>query len=116
MIRRGPAHGGVAEFSDTPNVEQPPGINLAFRLGSRGAPRSGLRRVRAPSPPVQRIGEVAGRRLVAFWLKDQCVPAAMNVNVWQVLIRSRLRVDRLADPDSPLAEVVSQRESGQGDV
>jgi len=80
--------------------------------------------VRAPGAPVQGIGEVAGRPFVAFWLKDQRVPAAMNVNVWegtdqiQALIRSHPRVDRdrRADADSPLADLVSQRESGQGDV
>jgi hypothetical protein len=97
-------------------------MNLAFRPASRGAQRRGLRRVYAPSAPVQRIGEVAGRRLVAFWLKDQRVPAATNVNVWegtgqiQALIRSHPRFDRRADAGSPLADLVSQRERGQGDV
>ena len=76
-----------------------------------------MRRVGAPSGPVQRFGEVAGRRFVAFWLKDQRIRAAMNVNLWdltdqiQALIRSRLRVDRdpLADPDTPLAEFAPPR-------
>jgi len=61
---------------------------------------------------------VAGPRLVAFWLKDRRGPAAINVNLWQALIRPhpRLDRDRRADADSPLADLVSQRESGQGDV
>jgi 3-phenylpropionate/trans-cinnamate dioxygenase ferredoxin reductase subunit len=55
-------------------------------------------------------GDRAGRRFVAFWLKDGRVVAAMNVNVWdmtdalQDLIRSGKSVDpdHLADPDHPL--------------
>jgi 3-phenylpropionate/trans-cinnamate dioxygenase ferredoxin reductase subunit len=61
-------------------------------------------------------GDVAGREFVAFWLDaDNRVLAGMNVNVWDVLddvkalIRSRTPVDadRLADPQSPLADLVS---------
>jgi 3-phenylpropionate/trans-cinnamate dioxygenase ferredoxin reductase subunit len=57
-------------------------------------------------------GDVAGREFVAFWLDgDNRVLAGMNVNIWDVLddvkglIRSRnpVDVDRLADPQSPLA-------------
>jgi 3-phenylpropionate/trans-cinnamate dioxygenase ferredoxin reductase subunit len=60
-------------------------------------------------------GDVAGRRFIAFWCKDRRVLAGMNVNVWEVteqieaLIRSRRRIDRahLADPDTALADLVS---------
>jgi 3-phenylpropionate/trans-cinnamate dioxygenase ferredoxin reductase subunit len=58
-------------------------------------------------------GDVAGRRFIAFWCKEQRVLAGMNVNVWDVtdpikaLIRSCIRVDRarLADPDTPLEDL-----------
>ena len=61
-------------------------------------------------------GDVAGREFVAFWLDaDSRVLAGMNVNVWDVLddvkalIRSRtpVDVDKLADPRSPLTDLVS---------
>ncbi len=61
-------------------------------------------------------GDVDGREFVAFWLgDDDRVLAGMNVNVWDVvddvksLIRSRSPVDtnRLADPDTPLGELVT---------
>jgi len=60
-------------------------------------------------------GDVAGREFVAFWLDgDSRVLAGMNVNVWDVLddvkalIRSKAPVDadELADPQSPLAELL----------
>ena len=58
-------------------------------------------------------GDVAGREFTAFWLRDRRVQAGMNVNVgdgtdqFQAIIGSRLRLDpvRLADPDTPLAEL-----------
>jgi hypothetical protein len=61
-------------------------------------------------------GDVEGREFIAFWLRDQRVLAAMNVNVWdvtdqiQALIRSRLRVDhhRLTDADTPLTELAPE--------
>ena len=61
-------------------------------------------------------GDVAGREFVAFWLDaDNRVLAGMNVNIWDVLddvkalIRSRTPVDadRLADPRSPLSDLMS---------
>jgi 3-phenylpropionate/trans-cinnamate dioxygenase ferredoxin reductase component len=61
-------------------------------------------------------GDVAGREFVAFWLDgDNRVLAGMNVNIWDVLddvkalIRSRTPVDpdKLADPQSPLAGLLS---------
>jgi 3-phenylpropionate/trans-cinnamate dioxygenase ferredoxin reductase subunit len=61
-------------------------------------------------------GDVAGREFVAFWLdRDNRVLAGMNVNIWDVLddvkalIRSRTPVDadKLADPKSPLAGLLS---------
>ena len=59
-------------------------------------------------------GDVGRREFIAFWLKDGCVLAAMNVNVWDVtetlqrLIRSRRPVDpeRLADPAVPLESLL----------
>jgi len=61
-------------------------------------------------------GDVGAREFVAFWLDaDNRVLAGMNVNVWDVLddvkalIKSRTPVDgdRLADPQSPLSELLS---------
>jgi 3-phenylpropionate/trans-cinnamate dioxygenase ferredoxin reductase component len=58
-------------------------------------------------------GDVTAREFVAFWLRDNKVLAAMNVNVWDVgdavkeLIRAARAVDpsALADPNRPLDEV-----------
>jgi 3-phenylpropionate/trans-cinnamate dioxygenase ferredoxin reductase subunit len=60
-------------------------------------------------------GDPATREFIAFWLTGDRVVAGMNVNVWDVidpiqrLIGERVAVDdrRLADPDVPLAELVS---------
>jgi len=60
-------------------------------------------------------GDLHAREFIAFWLHDQRVVAAMNVNIWDViepiqeLIRSGERVDAatLADPDVPLGELVT---------
>jgi 3-phenylpropionate/trans-cinnamate dioxygenase ferredoxin reductase subunit len=61
-------------------------------------------------------GDVAGREFVAFWLDDaNRVLAGMNVNIWDVLddvkalIKSQSPVDpdKLADPQSPLPELLS---------
>jgi 3-phenylpropionate/trans-cinnamate dioxygenase ferredoxin reductase subunit len=59
-------------------------------------------------------GDPATREFVAFWVKDDRVAAAMNVNVWDVtealrhLITSQQPVDdeRLRDPDVPLDQLV----------
>ena len=71
------------------------------------------------APSFERVvfrGDVAGREFVAFWLDgDSRVLAGMNVNIWDVLddvkalINSRSPVDpdRLADPQSPLGDLVS---------
>jgi 3-phenylpropionate/trans-cinnamate dioxygenase ferredoxin reductase subunit len=61
-------------------------------------------------------GDLDAREFVAFWVADGRVAAGMNVNVWDVsdpirdLIRSREPVDlnRLADPDVPLSELVAR--------
>lgn len=58
-------------------------------------------------------GDLDGRELIAFWLRDGRVVAGANVNVWDVvedvkaLIRSGAQVDpaRLADPDVPLSDL-----------
>jgi hypothetical protein len=59
-------------------------------------------------------GDVGAREFVAFWLDgDDRILAAMNVNVWDVLdeikplIAGRAVVDvgKLADPDTPFADV-----------
>jgi 3-phenylpropionate/trans-cinnamate dioxygenase ferredoxin reductase component len=55
-------------------------------------------------------GAVADGEFIAFWLKDRCVIAGMNVNVWdvnedvQALVRSRRPIDpaALSDNDTPL--------------
>ena len=61
-------------------------------------------------------GDVAGREFVAFWLDDaNRVLAGMNVNIWDVLddvkalIKSQSPVDpdKLADPQSPLPDLLS---------
>jgi 3-phenylpropionate/trans-cinnamate dioxygenase ferredoxin reductase subunit len=60
-------------------------------------------------------GDVASREFVAFWLNEGRVVGGMNVNVWdvtgdvQALIRSGRPVDaaRLADPATPLADLLS---------
>jgi 3-phenylpropionate/trans-cinnamate dioxygenase ferredoxin reductase subunit len=71
------------------------------------------------APSFERVvfrGDVAGREFVAFWLDgDKRVLAGMNVNIWDVLddvkalIRSRTPVDpdKLADPQSPLGDLLS---------
>jgi 3-phenylpropionate/trans-cinnamate dioxygenase ferredoxin reductase subunit len=59
-------------------------------------------------------GDPAARELIAFWLRGGRVVAGMNVNVWdvtepiQALIRSGAPIDRarLADPDTPLEELL----------
>ncbi len=59
-------------------------------------------------------GDRDGGEFVAFWLKDRCVVAGMNVNVWdvnrhvQALIRSSGPVDvaALRDPGTPLDALV----------
>ncbi|WP_029287008.1 NAD(P)/FAD-dependent oxidoreductase [Cellulomonas sp. HZM] len=58
-------------------------------------------------------GDLDGRELVAFWLREGRVLAGMNVNVWDVvddvtaLVRSGAVVDRarLADPDVSLGDL-----------
>jgi 3-phenylpropionate/trans-cinnamate dioxygenase ferredoxin reductase component len=58
-------------------------------------------------------GDPATREFIAFWVKDDRVTAAMNVNVWDVtealrqVITSKQRVDddQLRDPDVPLDEL-----------
>ena len=62
-------------------------------------------------------GELGAREFVAFWLRDGCVMAGMNVNVWDVaddiraLILAGAAVDRrrLADPGIALRELVAAR-------
>ncbi|GAA3237219.1 NAD(P)/FAD-dependent oxidoreductase [Actinocorallia longicatena] len=59
-------------------------------------------------------GDPAGGEYLAFWLRAGRVVAGMNVNVWdvtqdlQALIRAQVPVDRtrLADPKTPLAELL----------
>jgi len=59
-------------------------------------------------------GDLKTREFVAFWHRDGNVTAAMNVNVWDVVEELRAIVgadraadlDRLTDPDVPLAEVI----------
>jgi 3-phenylpropionate/trans-cinnamate dioxygenase ferredoxin reductase subunit len=59
-------------------------------------------------------GDPATREFIAFWIKDNRVTAAMNLNVWDVVdplrrvIVSKHPVDdeRLSDPDVPLDQLV----------
>jgi 3-phenylpropionate/trans-cinnamate dioxygenase ferredoxin reductase subunit len=65
-------------------------------------------------------GEVATGEYFAFWLRDDRVLAAMNVNIWDAgdsitaLVRSGVRVDpaRLADPDVALEDLHADSASG----
>lgn len=60
-------------------------------------------------------GDLESRRFLAFWMDEERVTAAMNVNIWDVtaelqrLIRSGERIDRaaLADPAIPLTEMIT---------
>ena len=71
------------------------------------------------APGIDRVvfrGDVTGREFVAFWLDaHNRVLAGMNVNIWDVLddvkaliqSRSPVDADRLADPQSPLSDLLS---------
>jgi 3-phenylpropionate/trans-cinnamate dioxygenase ferredoxin reductase subunit len=69
-------------------------------------------------------GDPGRREFIAFWLKDDRVLAGMNVNVWdvtadiQALIRARRPVDRnrLADPDTPLSELLPEEAESAADA
>jgi 3-phenylpropionate/trans-cinnamate dioxygenase ferredoxin reductase component len=62
-------------------------------------------------------GDPSTGEFIAFWLRDGCVAAGMNVNVWdvnehvQALVRARQEIDvtALTDPDAPLASLVRRR-------
>ena len=60
--------------------------------------------------PVVVRGDPAGAQLVAFWLRDGRVRAAMNVNVWDVNDRLRALVGRRIDPDRLADESVALEE------
>jgi 3-phenylpropionate/trans-cinnamate dioxygenase ferredoxin reductase component len=61
-------------------------------------------------------GDPASGEFVAFWLRDECVVAAMNVNIWdinqhaQALIRSRRSVSsaQLTDPSTALDALAAE--------
>jgi 3-phenylpropionate/trans-cinnamate dioxygenase ferredoxin reductase subunit len=65
-------------------------------------------------------GDRGSGEFIAFWLRDGCVVAGMNVNVWdvnehiQALIRSRQPIDAtaLTDPDNPLASLAGRPTEG----
>nr|WSZ19038.1 FAD-dependent oxidoreductase [Streptomyces canus] len=65
-------------------------------------------------------GDVAGREFLAFWLADNRVLAAMNVNIWdvndqlQALVRTAQPVDTsmLTDPQVPLESLLRAPVSG----
>jgi NADPH-dependent 2,4-dienoyl-CoA reductase/sulfur reductase-like enzyme len=69
----------------------------------------------SPDADVVCRGDVETGEFIAFWLRDGRVEAGMNVNIWdvtgpiQALIRSgrEIPVDRLTDPDVPLAELAA---------
>ena len=68
-----------------------------------------------PEDEVVFRGDVDDGAFLAFWLRQQRVTAAMNVNIWDVndgireLIRSRHTVDArmLADPDVPIDALIA---------
>jgi 3-phenylpropionate/trans-cinnamate dioxygenase ferredoxin reductase subunit len=78
-----------------------------------GMEYSGLHRPGEYDDVVYR-GDPASREFCVFWLKEDGVVAGMNVNVWDVhsdirdIIKAGKPVDRarLADPSTPLADVV----------
>ncbi|MEV4582153.1 FAD-dependent oxidoreductase [Nonomuraea jabiensis] len=59
-------------------------------------------------------GDLAKREFLAFWLRDDTVIAAMNVNIWdqtdelKALVRAAAPLDRaaLADPATPLRRLI----------
>ena len=65
-------------------------------------------------------GERESGEFIAFWMRDGCVVAGMNVNVWdvtehiQALIRARRQVNvaALRDPDTPLESLAPHAPSG----
>jgi 3-phenylpropionate/trans-cinnamate dioxygenase ferredoxin reductase component len=65
-------------------------------------------------------GDPAQGEFIAFWLRDGCVLAGMNVNVWdvnehvQALIRSNQQIDlaALTDTDTPLESLVGELTTG----
>ena len=69
------------------------------------------------SDPVVFRGDPESREFIAFWLRDDRVAAALNMNVWdvtgalQALIRSGVPIDReqLADESVPLDDLGTAR-------
>jgi 3-phenylpropionate/trans-cinnamate dioxygenase ferredoxin reductase component len=65
-------------------------------------------------------GDPAQGEFIAFWLRDGCVLAGMNVNVWdvnehvQALIRSNQQIDlaALIDTDTPLESLIGELTTG----
>ena len=65
-------------------------------------------------------GDPAQGEFIAFWLRDGCVLAGMNVNVWdvnehvQALIRSNQQIDvvALTDTDTPLESLIGELTTG----
>jgi 3-phenylpropionate/trans-cinnamate dioxygenase ferredoxin reductase component len=69
-----------------------------------------------PGADVVIRGDLESRRFIAFWLNEEKVTAAMNVNIWDVtgelqeMVRSGERIDRVALADSaiPLRETTAR--------
>jgi len=67
-------------------------------------------------------GDPASFEFIAFWISEDRVVAAMNVNVWDVVeplravIASRAQVDDrlLTDPDVPPDALVARAETARG--
>jgi len=65
-------------------------------------------------------GDPAQGEFIAFWLRDGCLLAGMNVNVWdvnehvQALIRSNQQIDvaALTDTDTPLESLIGELTTG----
>ena len=105
-IRQGKAAAANILGANEPYVRTPYFYSDQFELGMeyRGfAPEWGKVVIR---------GDAGARQFLAFWMADSRVVAAMNMNLWndgaalRRLVESDARVDldRLADPDVPLAE------------
>jgi 3-phenylpropionate/trans-cinnamate dioxygenase ferredoxin reductase subunit len=65
----------------------------------------------APDDEVVVRGSEEGGEFIAFWLRDEVLTAAMNVNIWDVsddlrgLLGRSVQVDRLTDPDVALTDL-----------
>ncbi|HSN12295.1 MAG TPA: FAD-dependent oxidoreductase, partial [Propionibacteriaceae bacterium] len=104
-IRQGRLAGEVLLGKDSRYDWQPYFFTDQYDLGMEYVGHSGV-----DDEVVLRGSEQSGE-FIAFWLRDQVVTAAMNVNIWDVnddlraLVGRRVEPDRLVDASVPLKEV-----------